>query len=194
MPSTADRSRITTRAAELADLPALTAIYNHYVLNTTVTFDLQPFAPDGRRDWFDEHPLVGPHRLLVASAEDGRIVGYASSSRWRPKPAYGTTVETSVYCHPDHTGRGYGRVLYASLFDVLANEDVHRAVAGICLPNAPSVALHERLGFTRIGVFSEVGRKFGAYHDVAWYERRVASRGPHDRATTSSRGGPQGLS
>jgi phosphinothricin acetyltransferase len=183
MPTTSRRTDAITRAAELADLPALTAIYNHYVLNTAVTFDLEPFTPEGRRPWFDEHPSTGPHRLIVAASDDGRVIGYASSGRWRPKPAYLTTVEVSVYCHPEEIGRGYGRVLYAALFDAIALADVRRAVAGICLPNPASIKLHERCGFTLVGVFSEVGRKFGAYHDVAWYERRLDRPAPDDRAT-----------
>ena len=114
------------RAATLDDLEALTDIYNHYVVNTAITFDLRTFAAAERREWFDDHRDAGPHRLLVATDARNRCVGYASSSRWRPKPAYDTTVETSVYCHPEALGRGCGTALYAALFAVLASEDVHR--------------------------------------------------------------------
>lgn len=153
------------------DLPALTAIYNHYVVNTTITFDLQPFSPDQRRAWFDDHHDAGPHRLLVAVDADRRVVGYATSSRWRPKPAYLTTVEVSVYCDKRVIGTGCGSSLYTALFEALATEDVQTAVAGIALPNEASIALHERFGFRSVGVFHEVGRKFDRYWDVAWYER-----------------------
>lgn len=187
MRSTAGPTHVITRTAELTDLPALTEIYNYYVRHTAVTFDLEPFAPEGRRPWFDEHSANGPHRIVVAASDDARLLGYASSSRWRPKPAYGTTIETSVYCHPDETGRGYGRLLYAALFDALSGQDVHRVVAGICLPNPPSVKLHEHFGFKRVGVFSEVGRKFGAYHDVAWYERRFNASEPQPFSTRETR-------
>jgi len=155
----------------LDDLPALTSIYNHYVVNTTITFDLRPFSPDERRPWFDDHRDSGPHRLLVAAAADGRVVGYASSSRWRPKPAYLTTVEVSVYCDPGVVGTGCGSSLYTALFAALETEDIKTAVAGIALPNPASIALHERFGFRSVGVFHEVGRKFDRYWDVAWYER-----------------------
>jgi len=155
----------------LDDLPALTGIYNHYVVNTTITFDLQPFSPAERRPWFDDHHDRGPHRLLVAADADGRVAGYASSSRWRPKPAYLTTVEVSVYCDPRGIRTGCGSALYTSLFEQLAHEDVKTAVAGIALPNPASIALHERFGFRPVGVFHEVGRKFDRYWDVAWYER-----------------------
>jgi phosphinothricin acetyltransferase len=159
------------RPAVLDDLPALTAIYNHYVVNTTITFDLQPFEPEGRRAWFDDHASSGRHRLLVAVDPDGTLLGYATTSRWRPKAAYDTTVESSVYCRPDVVGRGIGTAVYTALFDSIAGEDIHRIVAGISQPNPASVALHRRLGFREVGVFSNVGRKFGRYWDVAWFER-----------------------
>lgn len=163
------------RAAVPGDLPALTAIYNHYIVNTTITFDLKPFEPEERRAWFEDHAASGRHRLLVAAAADGAVLGYTTSSRWRPKAAYDTTVESSVYCHPDAVGKGIGRQLYAALFEALAGEDVHRIVAGIGQPNPASVALHERFGFRPVGVFSSVGRKFGKYWDVAWFERGLTT-------------------
>jgi phosphinothricin acetyltransferase len=158
------------RPATADDLPALTAIYNHYVVHTPITFDVAPFEPEQRRAWFQEHGAGGRHRLLVAEA-GGRPIGYASTSRWRPKPAYDTTVESSVYVHPDAVGRGIGRLLYTALFDAIAGEDVQSIVAGVALPNGASVALHERCGFMRVGVFAAVGRKFGQYWDVAWFQR-----------------------
>ena len=159
------------RAATIDDLPDLTDIYNHYIVHTAITFDLHTFTAGERRDWFEEHKASGPHRLLVATAENGRCLGYASSSRWRPKPAYDTTVEVSVYCHPDAIGQGLGTALYTALFEVLANEDVNTAVAGISLPNPASISFHERFGFKPVGVFHAVGRKFDRYWDVAWFER-----------------------
>ncbi|MCU1385558.1 MAG: putative phosphinothricin N-acetyltransferase [Acidobacteria bacterium] len=164
------------RPAVLDDLPALTAIYNHYIVHTTITFDLRPFAPEERRGWFDDHTGSPRHRLLVAADTDGRVLGYASTSRWRPKAAYDTTVESSVYCHPDAVGQRIGSQLYTALFDAIARADVHRAVAGIGQPNPASVALHERFGFRQVGVFSGVGRKFDKYWDVAWFERPITNR------------------
>jgi phosphinothricin acetyltransferase len=158
------------RAAVAGDLQALTDIYNHYVVNTAITFDLQPFTPEGRRAWFDEHAAAGRHRLLVA-ADEGIVLGYATSSRWRPKAAYETTVETSVYCRAGAVGRGIGTALYTALFDALRSEDIHRLVAGVSLPNPESIALHERFGFRPVGVFPGVGRKFDRFWDVAWFER-----------------------
>jgi phosphinothricin acetyltransferase len=161
----------TIRPATLSDLPALTAIYNHYIAHTTITFDLRPFEPDDRRAWFDDHSSTGRHRLLVAEEEGSGVLGYATTSRWRPKAAYDTTVESSVYCRPDAVGRGIGGALYSALFEAIGEEDVHRIVAGISQPNPASVALHLRFGFRQVGTFSSVGRKFGRYWDVAWFER-----------------------
>jgi phosphinothricin acetyltransferase len=158
------------RPAADADLPALTEIYNHYVVHTPITFDVNPVTPDERRPWFREHAATGRHRLLVAE-EHGLVLGYASTSRFRPKAAYDTTVESSVYCRADAVGRGIGTLLYRELFQAIAGEDVHRIVAGVTQPNAASNALHTREGFERVGVFSSVGRKFDRYWDVAWFQR-----------------------
>jgi phosphinothricin acetyltransferase len=166
------------RSATLDDLEALTDIYNHYVVNIAVTFDLRTFAASERRGWFDDHRDSGPHRLLVATDTSNRCLGYASSSRWRPKRAYNTTVETSVYCHTEALGRGCGTGLCTALFAVLESEDVHRMVAGVSLPNPASVSLHERFGFRRVGVFLSVGRTFDKFWDVAWFERPVRLNGP----------------
>jgi phosphinothricin acetyltransferase len=162
---------LTIRPATLDDLPALTDIYNHYIVNTTITFDVRPFAPEERQSWFDEHAPTGRHRLIVAVDDDRGVLGYATTSRWRPKPAYDTTVEASVYCRPHSLGRGYGTGLYAALFESIATEDVYRIVAGVSLPNPASIKLHERFGFRPVGVFPGVGRKFDKYWDVAWFER-----------------------
>jgi phosphinothricin acetyltransferase len=156
------------------DLPALTAIYNHYVVNTPITFDLEPIPIERRREWLLEHGSSGRHRMLVAE-ESGEVVGYATTSRFRTRAAYDTTVESSVYCRADRLRRGIGIELYRELFAALRAEDIHRIVAGITLPNPASVALHERCGFRQVGALSSVGRKFNQYWDVAWFERPLLS-------------------
>jgi len=158
------------RPARRADLPRLTEIYNHYVINTAITFDCEPLTVEQRASWLDEHADRGRHRLLVAE-ESGRVVGYASTSEFRNRRAYETTAEASIYCAHDAVGRGIGSALYRRLFDAVRGEDIHRLTAGITLPNEASVALHRRFGFAQVGVFTQVGRKFGSYWDVAWFER-----------------------
>lgn len=176
---TAPTAQPQIRAGAERDLPALTELYNHYVRHTVVTFDIEPFTVERRRrDWFDHYGDTGPHRLLVAADEEDAPLGYVTSSPFRPKAAYATSVETSIYLRPDATGRGLGALLYAALFDALDDEDLHRAYAGIALPNDPSVALHSRLGFTSVGVQTEVGRKFGRYVDVAWLQRPLGAAKP----------------
>jgi len=160
------------RPAVPGDLPRLTEIYNHYVTETPITFDVTPFTVEERRAWFDAHPDGGPHRLLVA-VDGGVLAGYATSSPFKTKAAYATSVEVSVYCAPDATGRGLGSALYEALFTALRGEDVHRAYAGVALPNDASLRLHRRFGFTDVGVYREVGRKFGRYWDVHWLEKRL---------------------
>ncbi|MGH9559965.1 MAG: GNAT family N-acetyltransferase, partial [Terracidiphilus sp.] len=130
-----------------------------------------PYTVDNREIWFNQFSDAGRYRIFVAE-ENGVVAGYACTVRFRPKAAYETTVEMSVYCAADATGKGIGPRLYAALFEALRDEDIHRYVAGYTLPNPASAALHERFGFKRVGVFSEVGRKFGRYWDVAWNERR----------------------
>ncbi|MGW8553726.1 N-acetyltransferase family protein [Streptomyces tubercidicus] len=193
------QGEVQVRAGVEADLPALTDLYNHYIRETSITFDLEPFTPEQRRPWLHSHPQDGPHRLLVAQETtertknphngpsspvpsigtaapgsgpaDGTLLGYATSSAFRPKAAYAPSVEVTVYCAPHAAGRGIGTLLYKALFEALADEDVHRAYAGIAQPNEASVRLHTRFGFRHLGTYTEVGRKFGRYWDVAWYQK-----------------------
>jgi phosphinothricin acetyltransferase len=163
-------TEVAIRAARPEDLPRLTEIYNYYVVHSPATFDLEAKTVEERREWFAQFGPVGRYRLVVAE-QAGVVVGHAGTTRWRVKPAYNGTVETTIYCAPEAVGRGTGVRLYAALFAALAGEDVHRIVAGYTLPNAASARLHERCGFRMAGVFSEVGYKFGRHWDVCWMER-----------------------
>lgn len=162
---------VEIRPAIPSDLPALVRIYNHYVTTSHVTFDTEPFATEERRGWLEGFADSGPYRLLVAEAGSG-VAGYASSTRFRPKPAYHTSVETTIYLDPRHVGQGLGGKLYGTLLELLSDEvGVHRAYGGVALPNPASVALHERLGFQLVGTFREVGHKFEKFWDVSWYQK-----------------------
>ena len=165
-------SDMLIRPAEGADLERITEIYNHYVLNTPVTFDVEPYTVERRKTWFAQFKPTGRHRLIVAVV-DGIVAGYAGTVRFRLKTGYDTTVETTIYCAPEAVGKGIGKRLYAALFEQLEGEDIHRFVAGYALPNAATEALHRRFGFKVVGVFNENGRKFGKYWDVCWMERAV---------------------
>jgi phosphinothricin acetyltransferase len=125
---------VRIRPANRADLPRLTEIYNHYVINTPVTFDLEPYTVERRAAWFEQFALTGRHRLVVAEEEE-LVLGYAGTTRFRPKAAYDTTVETTVYSCHEAVGKGIGRKLYAGLFEALAGENINRIVGGYTLPN-----------------------------------------------------------
>lgn len=165
----ADRDALEIRHARESDLGEIDRVYNHYVTSSHVTFDVEPLTPDERRAWFRAFADRGRHQLFVAYRGD-RFLGYAHSKPLRPKGAYDTSVETTIYLDPDVTRSGVGRRLYGTLLDALRNEDVHRAYGGIALPNDVSVAFHERLGFRKVAYYDEVGRKFGEYWSVVWYE------------------------
>jgi len=157
-----------------SDLAAINDLYNHYVVNTPITFDVEPITMSQRSDWFEGFQAGGQHQLLVA-VDGEQFLGAAWSTPFRKKEAYRSTAECTVYC--SSTGRGVGSALYTRLFEILAANGVHRAVAGITQPNEASVALHRRFSFEPVGVFSEVGRKFGQYWDVAWFEKEIGSAG-----------------
>jgi phosphinothricin acetyltransferase len=165
-----DAGPVIVRHGTRADLTAINEIYNHYVRETTVTFDLEDWDMARREAWFAAFAMTGRHQLVVAE-EDGNVTGFACSRPYYPKAAYDTTVETTIVLAPGLQRRGLGRRLYECLFSLLAGKDVHRYVAAITATNVESIAFHEAMGFTRLGTFHEVGRKFGRYWDVAWYER-----------------------
>jgi len=168
---------LRVRPGEIADLPALTEIYNHYIAHTATTFETRPKTVADRREWFDLH-TGGALRLWVIGPEDGPVIGWAETGRFRPRPAYDTTVEVSVYLRPDAVGQGLGNRLYAALFDSIAAEPLHRAVAVIALPNPASVAFHQRWGFREVGRLPEVGWKFGRFWDTGLFCRPLQAGSP----------------
>jgi len=159
---------IVIRRAEQSDLPALLAIYNHYVRETPATFDIEPRTLAQHQAWFNAFAATGRYRCFVA-IKDGEPVGSANSHPYKDRAAYDTTVLSSVYLAPPARGQGLGHKLYAALFDAMAGEDVHRIAAGITLPNEASVRLHRSFGFEPVGIYREVGHKFGRFWDVATY-------------------------
>lgn len=165
-------SDIAIRFAVEADIPQINNIYNHYIRDTPITFDVEEKTDEQTDYWRQKFGTNGRHQFLIATSGD-TVLGWACSGPYRPKAAYETSVEVSVYLDPEAGGRGLGSALYARLFDALRGEDVHRALAGITLPNEASLALHKRFGFTEVGTYSQVGRKFDTYWDVMWLEKRL---------------------
>lgn len=165
--------RPTVRDAHVGDLPAIAAIYTHYVLRTAITFNTEVRTPREWNERFEREIASGPYDLLVAEL-DGTVAGYVETQRFRPKPAYDRSVELSIYVAPDAQRHGLGSALYGELLGRLeASEVFHRAYSVIALPNEGSVAFHERWGFVHRGTLTEVGFKFGRYLDVAYHERAV---------------------
>lgn len=156
------------RKAEISDLKALLDIYNHEVEHGTATFDTEPRTLEQREEWFYEHN-VDNHPLLVADV-DGQAVGYASLSAYRPKDAYRSTVELSVYVDPAHRGQGIAAKLMDAILEMARNDDrTHLVISIITGTNAASIHLHEKLGFTYCGTIREVGFKHGRFLDVVTY-------------------------
>lgn len=163
---------LVIREATDHDLGRLTEIYNYYVKETHITFDLEPVTADGRRTWFEQYNNTPRHRLLVGEV-DGHVIGYASSGGFRGKLAYDLSVETTIYLDIAHQGKGFGGKLYRRLLRELENTDVHRCYAIIALPNEGSIALHESLGFTEVGRLTHVGYKFDRFWDTLYMEKRM---------------------
>lgn len=163
---------LNVRDATAGDLPAVAAIYTHYVVRTTITFNTQVRTP---REWverFESEIRDGPYHLLVAEL-DGVVRGYVETQRFRPKPAYARSLELSIYVDPEATGTGAGGALYGELFRRLEGTAYHRAYSIVALPNDESLRFHERWGFVHRGTLTEAGYKFGRYLDVAYYERAL---------------------
>jgi len=159
------------RSAKVSDLPALVDIYNHYVRETAITFDIEETSIDARRSWFEQFGPEGRHQLIVCKKE-GHLAGYAHSTAFRPKPAYRRSVETTVYLAPASKSQGHGRALLADLVARLEAAHVHRAYAIVTLPNEVSIRVHEKFGYHHLMTLSEVGHKFGRYWDTRWMERK----------------------
>jgi len=158
------------REASLEDNQILADIYNHYVVNTHITFDTQPVSATSTREWLSHYNRNPLHRLFVGTINN-QVVGYASSNAFRPKPAYYRSVETTIYLAPSAVGNRWGKLLYRHLLGQLTNTEVKRCYGIIALPNEASVALHASLGYREVGHLTEVGFKFNKFWDTLWMER-----------------------
>lgn len=154
------------RPATPHDAEPLLAIYRPIVLQTAISFELEPPTLEQFRQRI-ETALAG-WEWLVAQV-NGRLAGYAYGTSHRSRGAYRYAVETSAYVHPDYYRQGIGQALYTKLLPNLAKKGYCNAYAAVALPNEASIALHRRVGFKYIGTFPSVGRKFGRWHDVSWW-------------------------
>jgi phosphinothricin acetyltransferase len=157
------------RPARASDGDALARIYNPYILDTVVTFEEEPVTGPEMATRIDE--VSGLSLPWLVGETDGQIIGYAYGARWRTRVSYRYSTETTVYLAPGQSGRGYGYQLYAALVPVLRAGGIHAAIGGIALPNDASIALHEKLGFSKVAVFPEVGFKLGRWVDVGYWQK-----------------------
>jgi phosphinothricin acetyltransferase len=168
---------VQIRLGESRDSAALRAIYNREVTGSLVTFDLVPRTAAEQDAWMAAHR--GAYPVLVAE-EEGTILGFASLSPYRPRPAYATTVEDSIYVAADHRGRGVGRALLSEIVALAGAHGFHAVIARIVGDHEASIGLHRSCGFRLVGVEREVGRKFGRWLDVAIMQYLVGAPHPGD--------------
>ncbi len=159
------------RTATPEDAEAIAAIYAPIVRDTPISFELQP--PDAAE--MRERIVATLARLpwLVSLDARGAVNGYVYATRHRERAAYQWAVDVSAYVRADARGQGVGKRLYARLFELLVDLGYYQAFAGIALPNEASVALHESMGFERIGIYRDVGFKFGVWRDVGWWQKSL---------------------
>ncbi|MCX8998494.1 GNAT family N-acetyltransferase [Rhizobiaceae bacterium BDR2-2] len=164
---------VFVRPAAEADLPAILAIYNDAVLNTTAIWNETPVDLDNRRVWFAGR--AARNQPVLVAESDGEVIGYASYGDWRAFEGFRHTMEHSVYVRSDRKGAGTGAKLMEALIAVAAERGVHVLIGCIEAENAASIRLHEKLGFRLVGRFGEVGQKFGRWLDLTCMELRLPS-------------------
>jgi len=155
------------RLATAADLEAINAIYNHYVLNSTCTYQTEPSTVAEREAWFAAH---GESHTVTVLEIDGQVLGWGSLSRFHPRAAYGQTVENSIYLRHDTLHKGLGSALLADLIERAKMLGLHTIIAGISADQTPSVELHRKFGFVEVARLKEVGYKFEQWLDVLYMQ------------------------
>ena len=168
------------RDAARNDAAAIVAMYNHFIVNTTITFEEQAVTESDMAQRIAE--VQGGALPWLVAEQDGVVAGYAYATKWRVRHAYRFSVESTVYLAPSFAGKGIGRLLYTALLGRLRGQGCHLVIGGIALPNAASVALHEALGFRKVAEFNEVGFKFGRWVDVGYWQLMLSGSMPDDAA------------
>lgn len=154
---------IIIRKANLSDIDTITEIYNEAVVNTTVTFDIEPKSAEERRQWFTKH---GPRHPILAAELDGQVIGWVSLSKWSDRDGYFDTAEVSVYVKDGFRGKGVGKKLLIDILKEGKKVRLHTVIGRIVGGNDVSIRFAESVGFVHIGTMREVGRKFGNLLDV----------------------------
>lgn len=157
------------RPATKSDAKSIVDIYNHYILHSHATFEIDPITSDEMEQRINRVQTELQLPWLVLEKND-QVLGYAYATQWKARVAYAKTTESSIYLHRDQGGKGYGIRLYQKLMNELRSLGYHAIIGGMSLPNEASQALHEKLGFKKIGVLKEVGYKFDRWIDVGYWE------------------------
>ncbi len=161
------------RLATKDDAAAINAVYNHYVTQSAITFDIEPWSLDERLNWMGKfNSESSPYQLFVYQSE-GEVVGFAYYNAFREKEAYRLSSEITLYLSPHYKGSGAGSELMNHLLKAMQKKGFKKAYSVITLPNAASVALHKKYAFNQVGKFTDVGFKFERFHSVAVYERTL---------------------
>lgn len=155
------------RPATAEDLPAINAIYNHYVEASTCTYQTEPDSLESRRAWFSEHGAAHP---VIVVERSGVVVAWGSLSPFRRRSAYRFTVEDSTYVRHDLQGQGLGSLVLVNLIQRAREAGHHTVIAGISADQTPSLRLHQKFGFTPVAHLKEVGFKFGQWLDVVYLQ------------------------
>ena len=158
---------MNTRKVELTDAAQIAEIYNYYIKNTHQTFETEPLSEDEMRQRIIE---ISENYPYLVAEENGDFCGYAFAVQFKLRQAYKYSAEVSIYVKSDAKQKGIGTQLYERLFEELRETDVHAIMAGISLPNEPSVKFHQKLGFSKVAHFREVGYKLGRWVDVGYWE------------------------
>ena len=172
------------RFATPEDAPDICSIYNHFVENTTITFEEKPVDQEEMRQRIVENAAVLPWLVWT---EENKVQGFCYASKWKTRSAYRHSVESTIYLHPQSIRRGIGTQLYSSLLDRLRQRGMHVVIGGIALPNQASVALHEKLGFRKVACFEQVGWKFNEWIDVGYWQLFLEGVTDHSHERCSSR-------
>jgi phosphinothricin acetyltransferase len=163
------------RPADSSDCAAIATIENYAVETNFAHFGTSPVSPEATAQAFE---LAENRFPWFVKEIDGKVVGFARAGTWKVREGYHWTTEVGVYLNPEAQGRGFGRELYEALFPRLEEIGFHAIVAGIALPNEPSVRLHEAMGMHHVGTFPEMGFKLGAWRDVGYWFRNFDSPEP----------------
>ena len=161
---------LSIRAARPGDLGTINDIYNHYVVHSTTTYDVEPNTAEERARWFEEH---GPEHPVIVAERDGVVIGFGSLSRFRTRFAYRHSVEDSVFVRHDIFRQGIGSAILADLVSRAKALGHHTVIGGIDAEQEASIALHARHGFAEVARMREVGYKFGRWLDVVFMQRML---------------------